>query len=73
MKSKSLTPMFPEAAQNFSWHYLKSFGEYDLAMIILSEHPAPGHQGAKMLTRKRNISCAFLLLVERVAMILELT
>lgn len=65
MKSKSLTPMFPEAAQNFSWHYLKSFGEYDLAKIILPEHPAPGHQEAKMLTRnKRKCQLCFLLLVE---------
>lgn len=34
-------------------------------MIILSEYPAPGHQGAKMLTRnKRKCQLCFLLLVE---------
>ena len=65
MDSKSHTSVVPEAVQNFSWHYLNSFGRYDLARIALAEHPASGHQGAKMLTgNKRKCQLYFPLLVE---------
>lgn len=63
MDSKSHTSVISEAAWNFPWHCINSFGGYDLARIL--EHPAPGHLGAKMLTgNKRKCQLYFPLLVE---------
>lgn len=61
MDSKSLISVIPEAAWNFSWHFINSFEECDQAKIL--EHPAPGHQDAKMLIgnkRKRQLSLPLL-------------
>lgn len=63
MDAKSLISVIPEAAWNFSWHFINSFEEYDQARIL--EHPASGHQGAKMLTgNKRKCQLSLPLLVE---------
>lgn len=63
MDSKSLISVIPEAAWDFSWHSVNSFEGYDQAWIL--EHPAPGHQGAKMLTgNKRKCQLSLPLLVE---------